>query len=322
MWSSVVNGDVIELSRPPGEMSGRLPVKDLYACGAGVHVPSIRVNEDGNRRSTRHVAASSRSEPPRRRRTVVAGRDGILLRVQVSQLRRSLTFTEDVVSSRSPHSVGYRQALRNLGDVFLPTLPPDATERERRHRNRRVVVDTKRHLCYLHGPPSVQSHDRPTNNERCRSSELALLKSVSSSAHHVASHPSGMLYRKLRTVPVAKSVQWEERLLGGVTSSTAVRLGGGRREKEEEKEEEEEANGAEVEEEDEERREDNYTVCLGKGAKPIWRRGKGDFILLDNNNTFTKVYMYIIKVLQYVSVCINALFSALGSREKVSSATQ
>ena len=273
-----------------GEMSGRLPAKDLYACGAGVHVPSIRVNEDGNRRSARHVTASSRSEPPRRRRTVVAGIDGILLRSQVGELRRSLTFTEDVVSSRSPHSVSYRQALRKLGDVFLPTLPPDAThERDRRPRNRRVVVDTKRHLCYLHGPPSVQSS---TNNEHYRPSEPALLKSASSSVHHVSSHPSGMLYRKLRTVPVAKSVQWEERLLGGVTSSTAVRLGGGRREEEVEREEEEEVNEAEVEEEDEERREDNYTVCLGKGAKPIWRRGKGDFILLDNNNTFTKVYTH------------------------------
>lgn len=106
-----------------------------------------------------------------------------------------------------------------------------------------------------------------------------------------------MLYRRLRTVPVAKSVQWEAKVLGEVTSSTAVRLGGGSRgesvlQKEEEERSgivENEVNGAGGEEKEGERKKENYVACLGRGAKPIWKRGKEHTILLDNNTTFTKV---------------------------------
>ena len=251
--------------------------KDLYACGAGVLVPSIRVGEERER-------SYGPATKPRRRHTVAGDS---LLRSQLGQLRHSLRFTEEVVSSRSPHSISYKQARGRLGEAFLPSLPLKKTQRRAADRDGRPY-ERRRHLCYLHGPPHPPARERASISH----SESVSIEPLSSAVCSLPSCPSGMLYRRLKTVPASKSVQWEERMLEEVTSSTARRLGGGRKRDEEfegKLEEVKETESVENEEGEGESRDQNYPHCLERGAKPIWRRGRGDLIVLDNSITFTKV---------------------------------
>ena len=207
------------------------------------------------------------------------------MRSHVGELKRAMTFTEEVVTSRSPHSLSYSQARGQLPRVFLPPLASDTTCRRPRVGREMGARDFRRHLCYLSGPGPPATHDRPA---------MSLSHPPPSLPPHVShapSCPSGMLYRKVKIFPPSQSVHWEGRLLAGVTSSTAARLGGGARGEGEEviAVKSESVRGEEVKEGEQE----NYRDSLGKGAKPIWGRGRGDTIVLDNNTTFTKVYNLI-----------------------------
>ena len=258
--------------------TGEVPA-ELYACGAGVHVPTLRVTDERKRGGS--SAAAGLGEPQRRRRSRTDGQR-TSLRGHVRELRRCLTFSGDVVSSRSPHAISYSQAREQLPCSFL--LPPLASSRKKPDR-REGLCDHRRHLCYLHGPPA-QGRLTPTPSHPSSS----LQPQPSHVVSHAPSCPSGMLYRKLKTVPASMSCQWEGRVLAEVTSFTAARLGGAKKKKnKDECDDVESVKCDEVKTVEEKQEHDDYKSCLGKGARPIWKRGRGDTLILNNNTTFNKV---------------------------------
>ena len=256
-----------------------------------MQIPSIQVThrKKARRPEPRAIAPSTGL---RRRHTV--GEAQTCLRSHVGELKRTLTFSEDVISSISPQALSYQQARERLARVLRPAQVTRLGRDVGRHNCR---GDARRHpLCLL--PPAVVHEDRERSKPHrpLPPSQHQLPPSTSSTSHgNVASHPSNMLYRRIVTVPANKSVQWKEQALEKISSSTATRFRGGQREGREVREEVEEEtvevsegvkDGGEVEGD---RRRVDYMACLERGARSVWTRGRRDVISLDNDTTFTKV---------------------------------
>ena len=287
----------------------RTSTKDFYACGARVQIPSIKVTNEAAVRHKTDLAVRPKGVVLRRRHTVSSVGDAQRsLRSHVGLLKQTLTFTDDVISSRSPQSVSYRQARKDLSHVFHHVINAP-------RRYPRVDVgrhncrgDPRKHpLCHLNcvQPTAIQSSDRERVVPRpIHHPSPSVLPSDSVHHSRVVACPSHMLYRDMRVVPASKSVQWEEEVLKNVTSSTAIRLraAGGRRGGREGEGEVGRGDvmvergkvgsvlGDEVEVEKVGSGVWDYVMSLERGAKPLWRRGgRREVITLDNDATFSKV---------------------------------
>lgn len=300
-----------------------------------MQIPNIKINRPNGRHKSGpdSAAANSIATPPpppgsgrSRLRRHTVGDAQSSLRAQVGELRQTLRFSEDVVSSRSPQSVSYGQARDGLSRVFLPV---SRTSRRRRVQFPELTGDVGQHncrgeprkhpLCHLH---SVQTAAPQLDRKweglgRQRTDPTRRVPSLPGDIHHgnIPSYPSNMLYHYMRVVPTSESVQWEEEALKTVTSSTAVRLRNtkkcrGREGKGEkggtnavmERGELRSAFGDEVEVESDECVSvvQDYVTSLERGAKPLFlgagrkgregRRGRRDIIVLDSETTFDKVH--------------------------------
>ena len=275
----------------------RPSTNDFYPCGPRVQIPSIRVSNKPKirQKSGPEFATTAPRNGLMRRHTV--GDVKSCLRSRVGELKQTMTFTDDVISSITPQTMSYRQAREELSRVFhCSTAPnksrqlrfPELSERELGRHNCRGA-GRKHPLCHLpssfdrqkHYQPPIShhktvEHDGPSNNSVC-----------------ITSYPSNMLYRRIKTVAASKSVQWEEQTLNKMTSSTAIRFRG--RDQETRETERMEMNNSRKNEDKDEmdvemsREEMDYMTSLKHGARPVWTKEKKDIILLDNDTTFTKV---------------------------------
>ena len=316
-----------------------LPIRaltnDLYVCRDRVHIPSIKVTTGAKtqRKSGSEAADSVQSTTPRtpdsqsgsraRRRHTVGDAQGSL-RTHLGELGKTLTFSEDVVSSRSPHSVSYRQARCSLARVFHHVTAGEDSRR-RRGQLSELAGDVGRHscrgepkrhaLCHLREAQTAAGHQDRGGGwrqfggpHRIQSVPNAAsvpcasrVPSLPSNMHHgnIPSYPSNMLYRGVRVVPASKSIPWEKEALGRLSSSTAVRLGrerqgGGREDAVHDPEVRGQPSLSHREENEPEQEESvhmtqDYITSLEQGAKPVFLGSGGEnVIVLDNDTTFEK----------------------------------
>ena len=144
---------------------------------------------------------------------------------RVTELSTALTFSEDVVSSRSPHCISYAAARRGVGGIFRAEgfeqeLRRKTTDREQvgRHNCR---GESKKHTCNFYSPvDKLPSRRERKPLRRVKSVPSRIPESVSSSE----SDSGSVVHQRAREVPASVSVRWEEQTLHRLSSATARRL--------------------------------------------------------------------------------------------------
>lgn len=209
----------------------------------GRHIRSVTTPADGS------TAIQSRGEPSEARRSSQPSREGSRkLKRRLTELSETLSFSDDVVCTRSPHTLPYTKVKGRLNTIFQLDaskleLPGAST------RYRRLEPPTsrlhyrggpRRHLCRLHDP-AEEGVPVPRGGRR-RSGKLRKTGEEGQSIHlqtstsdarmdslygtsryeprfHSHSCPEG-----LRTVPPSVSVLWEEHTLCRLSDETARRF--------------------------------------------------------------------------------------------------
>ena len=216
----------------------------LYACGSRVHMPTVSSTPNGAKTVTRFTKGAVEHATPSLncKRTSKHADGGVKssLKRQLGELGKTLAFSEDVISTRSPQSLSYQQAKDGLKRAFRPITtteegkkgvvkPSEFTGDGGRHDCRRGV---KKHpLCHLNNAyPSVRLDNKQEGISESPSPTLAPPRDTSlasfSCPSHVPSLPSNMLYHRVKVLPASKSIPWEEVALQKMSSSTAAALSG------------------------------------------------------------------------------------------------
>ena len=198
---------------------------DLFACGYKVHIPSLQ--------SLPTSSKDDRSAPATQARSPVAStsahrpKNSSQLNSQVKDLGKSLAFSDDVVSTRSPHSVSYSKAKGGLKALYQPndlgigSHMKTTSNTVGRHDCR---GEPKKHLpCHLHNPTDT----KPEYPQRNKRNTKSLTQQNDLDFHQLPKHTRGITTKPgLCMVPSEKSVLWEDEILGKVSSSTARQLTG------------------------------------------------------------------------------------------------
>ena len=213
-----------------------VPGTDFFPCGTRVQMPTLH--------AAASVAPKESPDTPGKDTPSESRRGGLdrptLKRHVTEELGRTLQFSHDVVSSRSPQAVSYAKAKGEMREMYRPSslgvilaVPNTVSEPIGRHDCR---GDAKKHsLCHLRAPPtkSREMPALPAPRRRSRSlpsktaddadwtpqaHQLNLL-SPCPSQHEAASSP-----RHSKMVPASASVLWEEQTLQRLSSATARRL--------------------------------------------------------------------------------------------------
>lgn len=148
---------------------------------------------------------------------------------RVTELSKTLTFSEDVVSSRSPHCISYAAARRGIGGIFrtvkLEQEPKRKTTTESFGRYN-YRGEPKKHTCNFYGsvdePPTYQHVRKPLRRVKSVPSEIP--ESVSGISSSEFDSGSAVVHHRAREVPASVSVRWEEETLHRLSSATARRL--------------------------------------------------------------------------------------------------
>ena len=196
---------------------------DFFACGYKVRMPNIQ-NRAGSGRS----GEASRPSPRKnghsfRHHSVDSGK-------QVNELSKLLSFSDDVVSHRSPQSVTYIKAKENSRSLFRPD-DLDIGIGSHLRKTRGVVG---RHDCRgepkRHIPCHLQSDDNsgpPVSGQFYTTGQMKQdLSFERSSQDQVRGKEEDIFLGRVKSVPSSKSVPWREQTLKKVSSSTAKHLTG------------------------------------------------------------------------------------------------
>ena len=190
---------------------------DLFACGTGVRIPSLSATV--GRRSAQTNAPPDTRRPCRAPRTA---------NDRITDLSRTLAFSEEVVSDISPECVSYAKAKGRMRSLFRPgdlglgvCLRQSPRESGGRHDCR---GEPKRHIpCHLRQPRQEQWIPTRTGHEE------KLLHTVPSQdlglPHKLSYTKDGSLeFWHAKMVPPSKSLPWEEQTLQRLSSSTTMML--------------------------------------------------------------------------------------------------
>lgn len=219
------------------------PGTDLFPCGTRVHMPSLHspasVGNSRPNRSTPGGRTRVRSHTPKEsRRSGISDRQMLARRTTV-ELGRSLQFSDDVVSSRSPQTISYAKSKGEMENIFRPdNLGFTLTTAPKESISRRDWSLTNKHYpCHLRGS-STRVQDQQRVEHRCRSRSLPGKPSDAAGStegwgvgqdHSFLSprcswRERSTVPRSSKTVPISASVLWEEQTLHRLSSATARRL--------------------------------------------------------------------------------------------------
>lgn len=190
---------------------------DLFACGTGVRISSLSATVD--RRSAQNNATPDTRRPCRAPRTA---------NDRITDLSRTLAFSEEVVSDISPECVSYAKAKGRMRSLFRPgglglgvCLRKSPRESGGRHDCR---GEPKRHIpCHLRQLRQEEWIPTRTGNEEkivhtVPSQNLGL-------PHKLSYTKDGSLeFWHAKMVPPSKSLPWEEQTLQRLSSSTTMML--------------------------------------------------------------------------------------------------
>ncbi len=220
----------------------------FFACGDGVHMPSIRTGAGRKHVRSFTVPAGAgartrgeRTRPPVSKQSSEEDKAHKLNR-RLTELSETFTFSDDVVCSRSPHSLSYAKARGRLSSIFRPEgLRPADLSRFRRLEpeagRHHYKGEPRRHLCRIYDPsdetppiPQGRTKRRRRGGEGTKHVHLptspSQSKMDSSPSHyrsearyHGNSAPEGM-----RIIPPSLSVLWEEDTLHRLSNETTRRL--------------------------------------------------------------------------------------------------
>jgi len=193
---------------------------DLFACGTTVLISSVCATA-----GKRSVGTDASTEHQRTKRS-----SGLSCNVkrQVSELSRTLAFSEEVVSDISPECVSYANARGGMRSLFKSDGLGLAVQKKTRECVGRHDCrgEPKRHLpCHLHQPRQEQPMRMCAQDE-------TLHKQPSHyefpSEHLRYSDGSGLNLQHAKVVPPSKSLPWEEQTLQQLSTSTKRMLGANR----------------------------------------------------------------------------------------------
>ena len=125
---------------------------ELYAVGRGVSVPTVRGYSDGKERPSSRIG----SPCPKRCTSATANRAGspqIKVSGSLSPFDSTrLSFAQEVVQERSPHTITYSQT--NLNRIF-DSFPPVTKTTKHKSLDWGGSIFPKRHSCVLKDGPTV-----------------------------------------------------------------------------------------------------------------------------------------------------------------------
>lgn len=161
----------------------------------------------------------------------------MLTRRMTVELGRTLQFSDDVVSSRSPQAVSYTKAKGEMGNIFRPDNLGFALTAPKESTSRRDWTLTNQHYpCHLRGS-SAKTQSLQGAVQRCRSRSLPskTYDSAGTEGRGIGQDHSFLSPRSSwrecssmpqcsRMVPTSASVLWEEQTLHRLSSATARRL--------------------------------------------------------------------------------------------------
>ena len=215
---------------------------DFFACGHKVHMPNIQA---GSKSQRTHKTVSFKEEnngSDNQRRSSRAAKSHPATNVasqfsvqqHVDELSKTLEFSYDVVSTRSPHMISYSHGKGRNRSLFKANSLGINTTHDRTPKTNGVVVrhncrgEPKRHMpCNLsmdHTTPPSSTHTwkaMPIPNSRGHTCNT--LPGLTSSNELVSTESK---VKRTSVVPLSKSFPWEEETLHKVSSSTARRLVG------------------------------------------------------------------------------------------------
>ena len=194
---------------------------DFFPVGYKVRMPNVH-NHSG------HGSISAPSRPSPRSNTLTSARvqSHQVTKKEVNELGKLLTFSDDVVSHRSPNSVTYNKAREGAQALFKTSELGDVRIGSHLKTSKGVVGrhdcrgEPKRHL-----PCHLQSDDQSSTLLSTQWSTH--LPKKGSTFRHVASGRSGeeeFLLGRVRSVAPSQSIPWQEQTLTKVSSSTARHL--------------------------------------------------------------------------------------------------
>lgn len=185
---------------------------ELYSCTARVHAPALtppktvrfcNIAHGGNTGLDRvGIGASSHS------------RDHAVPSPDVSELRTTLKFDDEVVISRCPQSVSYKKALELDFGAFRPSGERKDGRPLGRHNCR---GELKRHV-----PCHLRSQSLPADVKAMATEPRPSLRALEEKPT-VTANVSVVSFR-LKTLPATASEEWEARTLQRLSSETARRL--------------------------------------------------------------------------------------------------
>ena len=198
---------------------------DFFACGYKVRMPNIQNQVEGGRTNTPSTARPSPSKNMLSTRSQVhdSGR-------RVNELGKLLSFTDDVVSHRSPRSISYTKARESTRSLFKPE-ELDVGIGTHLRKTRGVVGrhdcrgEPKRHIpCHLQlddHSPLLGTHTQYGTTGQMKRDFIHERNS-----HDQLHVEDGYFLGRVRSVAPSKSIPWHEQTLKKVSSSTARHLTG------------------------------------------------------------------------------------------------
>ena len=202
---------------------------DFFACGYKVRMPNIQKHVDRGRSNTPSTARPSpriyKNTHSIRSQAHDSGR-------RVNELSKLLSFTEDVISHRSPVSISYTKARESTRTLFKPE-DLDMGIGAHLKKTKGIVGrhdcrgEPKRHMpCHLQ-PDDHISHLEGTQYGSIGLSgrtkqDLVLERNSHNQSHVKDDHFLG----RVRSVAPSKSIPWQEQTLEKVSISTARHLTG------------------------------------------------------------------------------------------------
>ena len=199
---------------------------DFFACGYKVRMPNIQNRVGGGRSNTPSTARPSPRKNTHSIRSQVrdSGR-------QVNELSKLLSFTDDVVSHRSPMSISYTKARESTRTLFKPE-DLDMGIGAHLKKTRGIVGrhdcrgEPKRHIpCHLQPDDhsSLLGIQHGTIGLSAQTKRDLVLERSSHDQLHI---DDDYFLGRVRSVAPSKSIPWQEQTLKKMSSSTARHLTG------------------------------------------------------------------------------------------------
>ena len=199
---------------------------DFFACGYKVRMPNIQNCMEGGRSNTPSTARPSPRKNTHSIRSQVrdSGR-------QVNELSKLLSFTDDVVSHRSPMSISYTKARESTRTLFKPE-DLDVGIGAHLKKTRGIVG---RHDCRGEPKRHIPCHLQPDDHSLLlgiqhgtiglsgQTKRDLILERNSHDQLHI---DDDYFLGRVRSVAPSKSIPWQEQTLKKVSSSTARHLTG------------------------------------------------------------------------------------------------